>query len=207
MTMTPSPKQLAMMLFLTVGIAASRAAAEAPVIEPAGVAPGTRADVAPPARASWYGYQTFSADATAVALLLVAAEKNWDAGAIGAVGVYVLGAPLVHAAHRRPEAAVGSLAMRVLLPLLGSALGGASADCSMRVVNDENCDFGGKVMGLVVGTAAAVIIDSAALAWERKAPPPPGLSTTRAPSSPIGLAALSPVPMRDGAGLLLSGRF
>ena len=62
-------------------------------------------------------------------------------------------------------------------------------------------------MGFVVGAAAAVVIDSAAIAWELKAPAAVEHSATRAASSAIGLASLSPVPMRDGAGLLFSGRF
>ena len=204
---TPSPGHLAVMLFLTVGIAASPAAAETAVIEPDGVTPGTRAAAAPARRPSWYGYQTFSADATAIALFLVAAERNWEVGAVGAVGVYLLGAPTVHVAHQRPVAAVGSLALRLFLPLLGSALGGASADCSVRVVNDENCDFGEKIMGFVVGTAAAMIIDSAAVAWEWKAPAAPERSAPRAAFSPTASLSLSPVPMRDGGGMMFSGRF
>ena len=208
MKMTPSPKHLAVMLFLTVGISASpAAAAETRTIEPDGVAPGTRVDAAPAGRLSWYGYQTFSADATAIALLWMAAEKDSDPAAVGTIGVYLLGAPTVHGVHRRPGAVVGSVALRVFLPFLGSALGAASADCSVQVVNDENCDFGGKIVGFVVGAAAAMVIDSAALAWERKAPPAPERSATRAASFPTGSLSLAPVPIRDGGGLLFSGRF
>ena len=195
------------MLLLAVGISASPAVAATPTIEPAGVEPGTRTDAAPPERLSWYGYQTFSADATAIALLFVAAEKEWDPGAVGGVGLYLLGAPTVHAVHRRPGAVVGSLALRIFLPFLGSALGAASADCRVQVVNDENCDFGGKVMGFVFGAAAAVVIDSAAIAWERKAPGGVERPATRAASSPTASLSLAPVPIRDGAGLLFSGRF
>ncbi len=207
MKMTPSLKYLAVMLFLTVGIAASPAAAKTPIIEPARVVPGTVAEAAPAGRLSWYGYQTFSADATAIALLWMAAEKDSDPAAYGTIGVYLLGAPTVHGVHRRPGAVVGSVALRVFLPFLGSALGGASADCSVQVVNDENCDFGGQVVGFVVGAAVAMVIDSAALAWERKAPPAPERSATRAASSPTESLSLAPVPIRDGGGLLFSGRF
>ena len=207
MKMTPSPTHLAVMLFLSRGISASSAAAETPGIEPAGVGQGTVADAAPAGSLSWYGYQTFSADATAIALLWVAAEKDWDPAAVATVGVYVLGAPTVHALHRRPLATVGSLALRVFLPFIGSAVGAASADCSVRVVNDENCDFGGTVVGFVVGAAAAMVIDSAAVAWERKAPAAAERSAPRAASAPTASFSLAPVPIRDGAGLLFSGRF
>jgi hypothetical protein len=191
--MTPSRRYLAVMLLVTV----------------AGGALPARAETKPAEPRSWYGYQTFAADATAIALAYVAAETESDAAAVSAIGLYLVGAPTVHALHRRPLATAGSLGLRIGLPLLFSGLGGASADCSMPVVNDEGCDFGGNVMGLVVGMAMAVVLDSVAVAWERKATPAPVLDRPAAhvSSASARMTSLAPLPLRDGAGLLFSGRF
>jgi hypothetical protein len=163
----------------------------------------------PPPSISWYGYQTLAADATAVALAFVSAGKNSTPVAIGAIGIYLLGAPTVHALHGRPLATVGSLGLRIFLPLISSALGAATADCTNRVVNDEACDFAPRVVGFLVGMAAAAVIDGAAVAWEREAapPPPPNRAAARAALSPTASLSFSPVLIRDGAGLSFAGLF
>ena len=198
MGMGSSQVFVAGVLFLTAGAWASPAAADGE---------STLAEKAPSPRASWYGYQTFSADATAAALAIVAFRTDSGPAGVGAIAVYLLGAPAVHAAHRRPLAVVGSLALRIGVPLLASAVGAATADCSTRVVNDENCDFGPSIIGLGIGTILAAIIDSAAIAWDRPSPPAPDRPAPSAERSSIRLLPPSPLPMRGGAGLGFGGLF
>lgn len=58
---------------------------------------------------SWYGWKLLIADAGFVTLPLVANEPwSWYVGATG----YGLTGPVLHAAHRRPLAALGSLGLR-----------------------------------------------------------------------------------------------
>jgi hypothetical protein len=163
---------------------------------------------APSSGASWYGYQTVSADATAAALTALSFQTNSGAASWAAIGVYLLGAPVVHAAHQRPLAALGSLGLRIGLPLLASSVGAATADCSSnRVVNDDNCQFGPSLVGLGVGIVLAAIIDSAAIAWDP--PSSPGSYRPAPVTEPwsIRLLAPSPVPMRNGAGFSVGGLF
>jgi hypothetical protein len=194
-------------IFLTVGVWPSPAAAKPAPNALESTGDGTIGATASSKGSSWYGYQTLATDGAAIALALVAGEENSEAPALGALGLYVLGAPTVHALHGRAAATAGSLALRLFLPLLSSIVGGATADCSTRVVNDDNCDFGPRVVGLVVGMAAAVVIDSAAIAWEPKAPPAPVAPATRAASSRVRLFAPAAVPIRGGAGLVFGGLF
>lgn len=75
---------------------------------------------------------------------------------------YVLGGPIVHASHGNWGRAALSLGARVGMPLLGISTGVALEDCR----GGDFCGFGGALIGGVVGIAAAVAIDSAALARE-----------------------------------------
>jgi hypothetical protein len=97
--------------------------------------------------------------------------------------------------------------MRLFLPLLGAGIGAATADCRTRVVNDENCDFGESLVGFGVGMAAAAVLDSALLAWERAEPAPPSAPTPRTAAASSRLLSLSPVPVRGGGGLVIGGVF
>jgi hypothetical protein len=189
--MTASRRTLGAMLFLTVVIGASRAAAQ---------------EAAPGDRVSWYGYQTFATDATAIAFGLLTIQ-NENVAKVGAIGLYLSGAPTVHALHRRPLVAVGSLAMRIVAPLLAMKVAVAATDCETPPVW-ENCETAAELLGFVVGMGAAIIADSTALAWERKAPPPPAPPPApRALAAPASSVSLAPLPLRDGAGLVFSGLF
>src|SRR5689334_12325596 len=68
-----------------------------------------------------YGYQTFLADVAWVGAAALAAKADSD-GSILALGYYGA-APLVHLAHHNNKAAARSLGLRVLLPVLGGAVG------------------------------------------------------------------------------------
>ena len=200
---------LAALVFVSVAGRTSPAAAQ--VVSEGGekAGPGAKApagEAAPSGRASWYGYQTFAPDALALTVFLVAGDQGDSGPVVGTVaGLYLLGGPLVHGLHRRPGAVVGSVAMRVLLPFASMAVGSAVADCSVRVVNDENCDFGEKIVGFAVGMGLAMIADAALLSWERPTAHPAAAPAAHASASPS--VALSPVPLRGGGGLVLMGLF
>lgn len=101
------------------------------VSSPADDAPKTHDDVQTPAAAvpepplvrRWYGWQTLVTDGVAVGLFAFAkaAGDNSAAvvvGGLGALGAYVLGAPLVHVGHRRYGVAFGDLGIRIAAPVL-----------------------------------------------------------------------------------------
>jgi len=207
--MMPSRTHLGAALLLCVGIAASPAAAETPVHQPGetGEGAGAQPEPGPAGRSSWYGYQILLADAVALGLTAIAAEAGSEAVLVGAAGVYLLGGPTVHALHRRPLAAVASLGLRIALPIAFAAIGGASVNCRMGgVVNDgESCGSIEPLIGLTVGLVAAVAIDSAAVAWDWTPPAAADRAAPRAES--LASVSVAPIRIREGAGLVLSGRF
>jgi hypothetical protein len=125
----------------------------------------------------WYGWQTLTADGTAVALLLTgvgasAANEQSDSSTVflvGAAGAYAA-PPVIHFAHGNIGRGVLSLGLRAGLPLGGAFVGANSRDCSD---GSETCELGGVALGLFAGWAGAVAIDAAALSWEPEATPPP----------------------------------
>lgn len=128
---------------------------------------------APRAASRWYGWQTLATDGAAVALtgLSLASDGSTSRAmfGVGGLGAFVLGGPIVHAAHGRWGAAAGSLALRVVTPLGGAvvgALAGASASEDDGVVGLANAVVG-MLVGFTIGTGAASAVDSAALAHEK----------------------------------------
>ena len=135
-------------------------------------------------------------DAAAFALLVpaaVAGAQNNDMAAESLVytafGSYVMGAPIVHAAHGNWGRAFGSLGLRVAAPILGAFLGAAMEDCS----GGDFCGAAGGVVGLAVGAGTAIALDAAVIARETVSVGP----------------AVTPVVVtgKDGTWLGLSGRF
>lgn len=106
----------------------------------------------------WYGWQTLLADASTPLLAFAAPEAM--------LGGYLLGAPIVHAAHERWGAAVLSLGLRVGLPLAGAALGSAGANCPHKEYDSSWCGFAEVLFGASLGIVAAIAIDAAALSYE-----------------------------------------
>lgn len=78
---------------------------------------------------------------------------------------YVLGAPIVHAAHGNGGRALVSVGLRMGLPVLG-ALAGISleqAHCRSTAQTEDDCGLAGLILGGAAGIGAAVLIDWFAL--------------------------------------------
>jgi hypothetical protein len=153
---------------------------------------------------SWYGWQTLATDLGAVALVaaaLAVADGGEPPAALGyaGLGLYVLGGPVVHLAHRNPGRAAGSLALRVGGPILGGAVGCAADG------NDGGVGcLGGLALGVFLGTLSAVVIDAAALAHEPVSKP---TARWRAPKPRVSVAADLTLTRNGGAVFGLSGSF
>jgi hypothetical protein len=115
----------------------------------------------PPARPRhWYGWQTLLVDAGSLALAPLG---------VGIV-TYALGPPVVHAAHGRAGAMLGSLLLRVGLPIV-LAVGGAELGSATSIPNPNANTIApgpveGGLAGLVLGVVGAVAIDASVFAWE-----------------------------------------
>jgi hypothetical protein len=195
----------ALVVGLVVRVAPAAAQTPPPVApEPWPVA----APVAPqaPARAPdmrWYGWQTLLADAGAVTLTFALGANVDDGNDAAVVGTAVLGAtafllggPIVHAAHGQWGNAGISLALRGGLVLLAGGIGAAIGDgaCGQYHYDHEFCAEGYALAGAVMGAVAAVIVD-AAMASEP--------ITARATSTP----RVAFTPLRGGGSLSLAARF
>lgn len=83
------------------------------------------------------------------------------------VSAYVLGGPIVHAAHGNWEKPGGSLGLRLGAPVAG-ALGGILVGSLACPPNDSDvpCLTVGGSIGLIAGAASAIIVDAAVIANE-----------------------------------------
>ncbi len=116
-----------------------------------------------PTETTWYGWQTLTADALSMGALF--ATKG-DGATVGFVG-YLAGAPIIHAAHGNVAKGAGSVGLRLALPVIGGGIGLAAANCNGP---SGVCPFEAFGFGFLGGMGAAVVIDSAALAYERRPP-------------------------------------
>ena len=155
------------------------------------------ADEAPAASSRvWYGWQILLVDVSAFAgaalSIRTSGTLSTTLGVVG-IGGYLAGGAIVHAAHRRSGALVGgSIALRVVLPLLGGFVGAAagySGECGSGSTNSGDgqslsglcglAALGYAVLGAGIGALTASIIDVAALSWST-APEVPRASPERA---------------------------
>jgi len=152
----------------------------------------------------WYGWQTLLVDLAAGAAVAGGANSFYSSGVgvgIAALGIltYVVGPPIVHAAHHEGGRALGSLGLRIGVPLAGAGLGSAADDGGANFGN-----WSGALAGVLTGMIAASVIDAGALAWTReKQQSEPG-SAERAALDWRVYAA--PTQRRDGMVAGVSGR-
>ena len=152
-----------------------------------------------PQHKTWYGWQLMIADAASFALLFPTSGAT--------VTTYLVGPPLIHAAHGQGWKAGTSIGLRLGVPLLAMLVATHASSCS----NDsEGCWLGPAALGFLVGAIVAAAIDDVAFAWEVS--DDPGSRTDpaepRPASKPPGLSVSAGLlPYRQGAGLGLAGRF
>jgi len=149
----------------------------------------------------YYGNAILATDLAAVGLGVVAVGTK-DAAVpllIGAGLTYALGGPIVHCAHDRVGTALGSLALRVALPVSGGLLGWSLGEGSSRGCTGDMCGLGAALGGLALGFGAgmffASLIDIKGLAYEA------------APTTPAPKVALVPTidPKKGSVGLNVQG--
>ena len=133
-----------------------------------------------------YALQTLAMDGASLALI-AAGSKSGALVGIG-IGMYFAGAPGVHLYHHQTGHMGTSLLLRVGLPLIGAMVGHA------LTANDTegDADIAGPALGVVVGAAAASLIDAGALARQPVESAPrwtPTIGTTRQGGFTAGIAA------------------
>ena len=153
-------------------IPCAQGAESAPGAEPRAptVAGQQHSAVAPaPTVSRWYGWQTLATDGAALMLAVVAVRGDDDISSLlglTSVALYGLGGPVVHLTHDNGWQALGSLALRGGLPVLAGAAGVALERCD-NSDEEDFCGLSGAVLGGLAGMVSAMVIDSAALGWER----------------------------------------
>lgn len=161
---------------------------------------------------SWYGWQTLLADAGVIALWSAAyavdeakhgssSPQSYDVGTnllvASGVAVYVLGGPAIHWAHGHGRKGLGSLGLRVGLPL-GGLIGGVllgSVACGSSDDEFVPCPAVIGALGFLGGAVAAPVVDAAVVARE---------PVTEPTGSHLQAAF---VPSGGGGTFVLAGRF
>jgi hypothetical protein len=118
----------------------------------------------------WYGWQILTSDAATLAttLVLFNVEKNENVAGTNFYAGYLLGGPIVHAAHGNLGTAVGSLAVRAGMPIAGTFVGCAAYGDQSEMLG---C-LPGAALGFLIGMGGAIAIDASALAYRDAKPKP-----------------------------------
>jgi hypothetical protein len=149
---------------------------------------------------SWYGWKLMIADAGSLLLLFIPGP-----GTLLSVLNYAATPALIHGSNNQGMNAGISVALRLVLPVLGGLIGSADSAASCQRNDNELCGLAPVVAGLLLGAVIATVIDDGIMAWkpietapaeDRPAAKAPGLSFSA-----------GPVPYRQGAGIGLAGRF
>jgi len=115
-----------------------------------------------------YWHQTALLDVAAVGAMALAIEAESSELVIGSLIAYAITGPTVHAMHHHGGRAVGSLLLRVSLPIVGGF-----------AFDQTGNGYEGFLIGFAVGMGTAMIIDSALLA--RGTPAKPRVAPMMAP--------------------------
>jgi hypothetical protein len=146
--------------------------------------PGVTPVIEPPAPVvESYRSQTATADGVAIGLAVVAGGTHNRSMFSLALASYAFGGPIVHLYHDRPGRALGSLALRVGLPLATTLL-------LVRANHCTDCDddqIAGALAGLTLGVIGASVIDAAFLAKGDEVPARPWTPTVTATHSGLSL--------------------
>jgi hypothetical protein len=149
----------------------------------------------PAGERSWYGYQILLADGLGYAALARSLTTH-DDEALGftGVGILLVASPVIHGVHHQTKNLLGSVAMRLLIPLMAFAAEGGAPN---------------GFLGAGVGMIVATVVDSA-LAWTSPSAPqpvPPPAATPPRPQPLVSLSSVGVVPTSNGASLMVGGRF
>jgi hypothetical protein len=158
-----------------------------------------------------YRLTLLGVDVAAVSMLVGAAYLSQDGTsaaplALAGFGAYAFGGPVVHLVHEQPSRALGSLGLRLGLPLAGLLTGAAliptcpSGDAGV-------CTASMLGIGILLaggGALAAMIIDDTVLGYAPKASPE--YQSRRESSFLLAVAPLLE-PRRKTSGLSLVGAF
>lgn len=130
----------------------------------------------------WYGGPILLTDGIAYGSLALGLEFEETGPAALPVGVltYALGGPIVHLAHGNWGRSAISTGVRILLPIVGLAIG-ANADDGYDGSSGGTDRTGALLGGVLTGMAAATLVDAALLAYE-----PVAESPTVAPMVNVG---------------------
>ena len=155
-----------------------------------------------------YGGQTLAADGIALLLVVAGAAVAGSSGSDESAGeafmvlglmTYGFGGPIVHFAHKNVGGGLGSLGVRIAVPIVAGALGCAADDNQ----SEWGC-IGGAAAGGALGILAAVIIDAGVLARTTEEP-----ESNRDSADHAGLdwhVYAAPTQSRDGLVAGVSGR-
>lgn len=157
----------------------------------ASAAPGAASPPAaePEVEYEHYGWQIVIADAATTVLFVNGQGKP-------GLALYALAGPMIHGAHEQAGRAMGSLALRLGLPVLSAWTWGwyAHSGCAPH---DDDCETDGAVaIGLVLGFATAMVLDATVLAHAAK---------PRRTASATWMPQVTATPQRVALGVL--GRF
>jgi hypothetical protein len=161
-------------------------------------------------RDHWYGRDILVTDGVSIGAGLGLGLANPGAGLGVFAGGYALGGPIVHLAHGRPLAALGSLALRLGAPTVGLFTGYSIAKVSGRAEDDDAGPAAAALVGVILGYAAAISIDAAVLAHESEDAaddPDSGSRKKAAPPSAAFSWAPTVAPIREGGMVGIGGRF
>lgn len=163
----------------------------------------------------WYGWQTLIADGISfTAIIGGTATKSTGVLTAGIVG-FVFATPIVHMAHANVGPGIGSIGLRVFMPLTGMGIGaltgliigGTAGRGSLAKFGEgANGAATGAVLGTFIGGAASVLIDAAGLAYTKERVDEP-TTTDRGRGAPLLSVAPSLDVGKDRAALGLAGRF
>lgn len=166
-------------------------AQEAPGVHPAMVQP-VAAEVPASSQVENYGWQIGLLDTTALVMVLVGAQSDEGGVAVLGAGTYLLSGPTVHLMRGHTGRALGSLALRVALPVIGAELATSGYSCNTAVEDECGSEGVGRIiLGGMAGVLAAGAVDWFLLGKEeRKAGSlgiQPTLSPTRGGGGQVGL--------------------
>jgi len=111
----------------------------------------------------WYGWQNLAIDIPTLTAFNIAQAKHSHATALVFMGVFAVGAPVIHVAHRRPIPAFVSGFTHILLPLGGYALERAVFKTIMPNVSLDTRN----AIAITAGSVAATAIDVFVLSFEQ----------------------------------------